>query len=167
MSLMRFFLLESQKGRLTTSLSDISDNTGLTVRTIRTCLSHLTTEIGFTTTGNQTVYVVINYDRYAQSDSKSATRPQDDYLVEMERFWGMLSENGQVPWSLFNKWRTEYGPAEPLSILEQLAMTGRDLKGSLQGYVAKALQNRKDPSPHGPLVQRKPFAEEAKKRGWT
>ena len=69
---------------------------------------------------------------------------RDDYIDECTRLWQKIPTNGKVPYSLFSKWRTDFGPDEPIAVMEQIVQSGKKLTRSAQAYVSKALINRRD-----------------------
>ena len=74
--------------------------------------------------------------------SKNGKR--NDYADECARLWRQIVPNGRVEYSLFGKWRKEYGPSEPIAVMKQIVLSGKKITGSAQGYIAKALTNRQD-----------------------
>lgn len=74
-----------ERGQILTSREALSESTGLSVRTVRTCLSRLeqTGEILRKTTSKNTIITICNYDRYQVSDE--AERPASDQQVTSNR----------------------------------------------------------------------------------
>lgn len=60
-----------EKGSLVTSVASLSTQTGLSIKQVRTALNHLekTGEIGKQTTNQNTLIIVLNYDRYQEFET--------------------------------------------------------------------------------------------------
>ena len=71
-------------------------------------------------------------------------KKRDDYQEQMALHWYGLGDNLKVPWTLFNKWRDEYGPEMPLEIVRHMDLAGFQVEGSPQAYVAGALRREQE-----------------------
>lgn len=64
-----------QRGQVITSIRQIAIETGISVRSVRTALNHLKTtqEVTQERHGKNTVFTVVNYDKYQQTDTNTDT----------------------------------------------------------------------------------------------
>lgn len=69
----RFEGMEIKRGQLVTSLRALSEDTGLTIRQVRTCLSKLekTNEITQKSTHKFTLLTIVNFDKFQSNDEEA------------------------------------------------------------------------------------------------
>lgn len=66
-----------KRGQLLTSLASLSENVGISTRSVRTALKHLisTSEVTTETTNRWTLVTVVNFEKYQGRDKKATSKP--------------------------------------------------------------------------------------------
>lgn len=84
-----------KRGQLVTSLSQLSQHTGLTIQQTRTALSHLnsTNEITQESTHRYTLITVVNYDFYQQQPTHKSTNKQHAINTQPTRYQQQLKKD--------------------------------------------------------------------------
>lgn len=170
LSIMRLFLKEGRRGKLAITQAEIEQQTGLTRHAIRTCLLYLLQKGEFKAVSptSGTAYRIVNFTAYNRRPKKSTAREPSQFVEQMTPLWAQICTNGMVPYSMFMKWKGQYGEELCLQTIGNIAARGQVQTDNPIPYITKALRRNYSRSMVAtPLVRQKSYADTAKERGWA
>jgi len=151
-------------GQLITSYGNLAEQTGLSVRNVRTCLSHLqqTGEVTCTSTNKFTLIAIANYSKYQvpetprQAKRQATDKPTDKQPTTNKNGKKLKNEKNTV-WIEIENWFTKMSIGNPEAYLRRMISSSTEL--AVRKAWGEVKRGSVDPTPAEMFARAKHYAK--------